>query len=278
MFEGYWMNIYALEGHKVRCVTLEGPYEYQTERAQKYLEIGKEYTVESTEVHSSSTDVILKEFPNIEFTSGLFEDVVKQSEEDDQKHPDYWKYHDKTPLMKIVATNIGEKKEIDWKGKKVTTGIFKYAVDQPIFLDTENVKDDAVCDRRYHGGINKAVYAYSLDHYDYWKELHPDLDFEYGIFGENLTVTGLDETQIHIGDIFRVGECVLEVTQPREPCMKLGVRFNNMKVVKQFWNTSKSGVYFKILLTGHVKAGDVFREMETFPENPTIAEAFESKK
>ncbi len=278
MFDGYWMNIYALKGHKVRCVSLEAPYNYQTERAKKHLEIGKEYTVERTEVHSSSTDVILQELPEIEFSSGLFEDVLKQSKEDDEQHPDYWKYNDRYELMKIVSTNIGEKKEIDWKGKKVTTGIFKYAVDQPIFLDLENVKNDSICDRKHHGGIDQAVYGYALEHYEYWKGLYPDLDFEYGIFGENLTISGLDETKLHVGDIFRVGECVLEVTKPRQPCMKLGVRFNDMRVVKQFWNTSMSGVYFKILLTGHVKAGDVFREMETFPENPTIAEVFETKK
>lgn len=93
MFEDLWMNIYALKGHKVRCTHLDSPYEYQTERAKKYLEIGKIYTVESTEVHSSSTDVVLQEIPEVEFNSTLFEDVTKQSEEDDQKHPDYWKYH-----------------------------------------------------------------------------------------------------------------------------------------------------------------------------------------
>ena len=93
MFDNSWMNIYALKGHKVKCVSLESPYEYQTERAKKYLEIGKEYTVEKTEVCSSSTNVILQEIPEIEFNSTLFEDVKEQSKEYDKKHPDYWKYH-----------------------------------------------------------------------------------------------------------------------------------------------------------------------------------------
>ena len=277
MFEDVWMNIYALKGHKVRCISVEAMYEYETERAQKHLEIGKEYTVERTEVESSSTEVYLQEIPDVAFSSGLFEDVEKQSEEDDQQHPDYWKYHDKEPLMKIVSTNIGEKKEIDWNGERVTTGIFKYSVDEPIFLDTENVKKDTICNRKYHGGIDQAVYGYSLKHYDAWKELHPDLDFEYGIFGENLTIDDLDETKIHVGDIYRVGETVLEVTKPREPCMKLGIRFNNMKVVRQMWKSTMSGVYFKVLLTGNVKAGDVFVEMQKCPENPTIAEVFTSR-
>jgi hypothetical protein len=94
MFDHLWMNIYALKGHKVRCISLEGAYEYQTEVAQQHLELGKEYTVEETEVYSSSTEVYLQEIPDVAFNSTLFEDVEKQSEEDDQKHPDYSKYHD----------------------------------------------------------------------------------------------------------------------------------------------------------------------------------------
>ena len=93
IFEDTSMNMYALKGHKVKCVDLESPYDYQTERAKKHLEIGKIYTVESTEVRSFSTNVVLQEIPDVEFNSTLFEDIQKQSEEDDRKHPDYWKYH-----------------------------------------------------------------------------------------------------------------------------------------------------------------------------------------
>ncbi|MDT7831182.1 MOSC domain-containing protein [Flavobacteriaceae bacterium S356] len=180
--------------------------------------------------------------------------------------------------MKIISTNLGDKREIDWKGKKVTTGIFKFPVDDSIFLDVETVKEDTICDRNYHGGIDQAVYGYSLKHYDFWKEKYPNLDWSYGMFGENLTIDDLDETKIHVGDTYKVGECIVEVTKPRQPCMKLGVRFNNMKVVKQFWNTTMSGIYFKILQIGNVKAGDVFEQLKSCPENPTIAEVYETKK
>jgi len=180
--------------------------------------------------------------------------------------------------MKIVATNIGERQEINWKGKLVTTGIFKYSVDKPIFLDTEDVKDDAVCDRENHGGILQAVYGYSLKHYDYWQKLYPDLKFENGIFGENLTVDDLDETKIHQGDTFKLGETILEATVQRNPCFKLGIRFNNMKVVKQFWNTTFCGVYFKVIQTGFVKAGDVFEQIKSCPENPTIADLYVARR
>lgn len=180
--------------------------------------------------------------------------------------------------MKIVATNIGDRREINWKGKTVTTGIFKFPIDQPIFLDIETVREDTICDRNYHGGIDQAVYGYSLKHYDFWKEKYPDLEWTYGMFGENLTIDDLEETKIHVGDTYKVGGCIVEVTKPRQPCMKLGVRFNDMKVVKQFWNTTMSGVYFKILQTGTVQAGDVFEQIKSCPENPTIAAIYETKK
>jgi len=180
--------------------------------------------------------------------------------------------------MKIVATNIGERKEIDWKGKPVTTGIFKFPVETPIFLDVEKVKDDAICDRKYHGGIDQAVYVYSENHYAYWKELYPNLDWNYGMFGENLTVSDLEESQLHVGDTFKVGEVIIEVTKPRQPCMKLGVRFNDMKIVKQFWQQNLPGVYFKILQTGSVKSGDKFEQIKSYPQNPTIEEVYKSKR
>ena len=180
--------------------------------------------------------------------------------------------------MKIIATNIGERKEINYKGKIVETGIFKYPVNEPIFLDTEDVKGDVICNRENHGGILQAVYGYSLKHYDYFKKLHPIVDFEMGIFGENLTIDDLDETKIHQGDTFKVGDAILEATVQRNPCYKLGIRFNDMKIVKQFWNTTFCGVYFKVLQTGFVKEGDVFEQIKSCPENSTIAELYVAKR
>lgn len=278
MFDDLWMNIYALKGHKVRCINQSSPYEYEAEKARKHLVVGQEYTVDYTEVHNESTDVYLQEIPEVSFNSACFEDVEKQSKEDDVKHPDYIKHHPELQPMTVVSTNIGERQEIDWKGKKVVTGIFKYPVEEPIFLDVENVKEDAICDRKYHGGIDQAVYAYSFRHYSHFIRLFPKSDWQPGMFGENLTVENLDETALHAGDTFQVGECILEVTKPREPCMKLGVRFGNMKVVKEFWNTTYSGVYFKVLQTGHVEVGDEFVPIKRCPENKTIAELYQEKK
>jgi len=181
--------------------------------------------------------------------------------------------------MKIITTNIGERQEIDWKGKKVLTGIFKYPVAQPIFLDVEDVKGDALCDREKHGGIDQAVYAYSQKHYNYWKELYPKLSWtKGGMLGENLTVDDLDETNIHIGDTFEIGEAIIEVTKPRPPCLKLGVKFENTSILKQFWNTTMCGVYFKVLKTGFVKTGDELKQIKSCPENKTIAMVYTEKR
>lgn len=180
--------------------------------------------------------------------------------------------------MKIVSVNIGEKRTIQWRNKTVETGIFKFPIDHPIYLDVENVKNDAIVNRKSHGGIDKAVYAYGENNYRYFKELHPDLDWQYGMFGENITVDHLEETQVHIGEIYQLGEAKIQVSKPRQPCFKLGIRFNDQTIVKQFWNSTKCGVYFKVLKQGNVTVGDKLNLLETANNNPTIAEVYHSKK
>jgi len=181
--------------------------------------------------------------------------------------------------MKIVSTNVGKVKEIVWKGKTITTGIYKKPTAEPIFLDVEDVKGDALCDREKHGGIDQAVYAYSLKHYDYWRKLYPSITWTTGgMFGENLTIDVLDETKIYIGDTYKVGEVIIEVTKPRPPCLKLGVKFNDTAILKQFWNTSMSGVYFKVLQTGFVKKNDTLTLIKRNPKAKTIAQVYEEKR
>ncbi len=180
--------------------------------------------------------------------------------------------------MKVISVNIGEKRKIQWRKKLVETGIYKFPVEAPIFLDIEDVKNDNVIDRKYHGGIEQAVYAYSENHYEYWEKLYPDLEWNYGMFGENLTITNLDETNIHVGSVYQLGEAIIEVTKPRQPCYKLGVRFNNQKVIKQFWNSTKSGIYFKVLKTGSVTKNDELILLKNVIDNPTIAQVYESKR
>lgn len=164
--------------------------------------------------------------------------------------------------MKIISTNIGETRIIKWKGKEVKTGIFKFPVDKPIYLETEDVVNDHVIDRKYHGGADKACYLYSADHYSYWKKFYPELELTWGVFGENLTIDGLQEANINIGDIFEIGEAVVQATQPRQPCFKLEFRFNDKRIVKQFVDSGFSGVYVRVLKTGIVQTGDTMKLIE----------------
>jgi len=165
--------------------------------------------------------------------------------------------------MKIISTNIGEPRIVNWNGKEVKTGIFKYPVDYPIFLGLEDVENDHVIDRRYHGGFDKACYLYSSDHYGYWQKLYPELEMPFGIFGENLTVEGLYESQINIGDIFKIGKAVVQATQPRQPCFKMEFRFNNNQIVQQFINSGFSGIYVRVLEKGNVRTGDSMELIES---------------
>jgi len=180
--------------------------------------------------------------------------------------------------MKVVSLNIGEKKTLIWRGKNVVTGIFKSAVKGPVFLGKEDVDRDNVIDRRVHGGTDKAVYVFSLEHYEYFKNLHPKLTWQFGMFGENLTFSRLNEDEINVGDIYQLGETILQASQPRQPCYKLGIRFEDPAIIKQFWSTTKSGVYFKVLKTGLIRIDDELILIDKSISTPTIVEVFSSKK
>mgnify|MGYP003631914211 CR=1 FL=1 len=183
-----------------------------------------------------------------------------------------------TLKMKVISVNIGERTKVQWRKKIVETGIFKYPVSTPVFLNTEVVTNDTIVDRVHHGGPLQAVYAFGEQHYAEFKVLYPDLDWNYGMFGENLTVSGLNEENIHVGSIYQLGNAKIEVTKPRQPCYKLGIRFQDQTIVKQIWNSTKCGVYFKVLETGNVAKNDTFILLENKPANPTIADVYTSKR
>jgi len=176
--------------------------------------------------------------------------------------------------MQIISTNIGAPVTVEWRGQQVSTGIFKYEINAPIFLGQEDVVNDHVLDRRFHGGPDKACYLYSADHYQFWKTKYPDQDWQWGMFGENLTVGGLDESNIHIGDVYQIGEAIVQVSQPRQPCFKLGVRFGDQKVVDDFWLLPFPGIYVRVLQFGNVKKGDEFVLLERNPDSLSVSQVF----
>jgi MOSC domain-containing protein YiiM len=177
--------------------------------------------------------------------------------------------------MQVTSTNIAQPTTIVYRGKKVVTGIYKTPTQQPIYLGESDVKDDTVTDRKYHGGEFKACYLFSENQYDYWKNLYPNLDWNWGMFGENLTVNGLDETKLVIGAIYKVGSALIQITEPREPCFKLGVKFGSQKVVKQFVNHGFPGTYVRVLEEGYVKTGDIFRLIEQGTNNLTTQQYYQ---
>lgn len=177
--------------------------------------------------------------------------------------------------MKVVSVNIGERKGVKYRGKTVQTGIFKKPVTHPIILGKFDVEGDAVIDRRYHGGEFKACYLYSADHYEFWKNKYPDLEWEYGMFGENITVEGLNEEEIQIGDIFYLGDCRVRVTQPRQPCFKLGLRFGSQTIVKAFSQAPFPGVYVSVIEEGAVKIGDNFSLSERLHDTIGLLDVYE---
>jgi MOSC domain-containing protein YiiM len=158
--------------------------------------------------------------------------------------------------IRIVSTNVGQPREIILKDRVVLTSFFKNPVEGRVAVRRHNMDGDRQADLRVHGGPNKAVYAYASEHYAYWKKQLPDAELSWGAFGENLTLAGLTEEEAQIGDRWRAGSVVVQVTQPRMPCFKMNLRFGRGEMVQRFWRSGFSGIYCSIIEEGELAAGD----------------------
>lgn len=176
--------------------------------------------------------------------------------------------------MELVSINIATIKTIEHNGKQVPTGIFKQPTTGSVYVGKYNLEGDNQADLKNHGGRNKAIYGFSQDHYPYWASVLNNPHLEPGAFGENLTITNLDESRIHIGDQFRLGECLLEVSQPRVPCFKLGIALNNMDIPQQFIEQGETGVYFRVIEEGSIKAGDQLELVASEPSKIAVKSLF----
>lgn len=176
--------------------------------------------------------------------------------------------------MKIVSTNTAKPQFVTINGEQQRTGIFKKPTNQPIYLDTEEVKGDEISNRKVHGGIYKACYLFSADHYPHWQNLYPQLDWHYGMLGENLTVEGLDETQINVGDIYKVGNALIQVTQPREPCATFAAKMGTADIMQQFIAHGRPGTYVRVLQQGEVKVGDALELVEASKHPVSVTDFF----
>lgn len=172
--------------------------------------------------------------------------------------------------MRLHALNLSGLTQIQHAGETIGTGIFKQPVDGPVRATRLTLEGDRQVDLRYHGGADKAIYVYPHEHYAYWAATLDRDDLSPGRFGENFTTEGLLETDVHIGDQFRIGEALVEVTQPRVPCFKLGIAMGDPRFIKQFLHSERCGFYLRVLEEGTMQAGDSIERSFTHPAGVSV--------
>lgn len=174
--------------------------------------------------------------------------------------------------MKIVSVNVGLPREVVWKGITVRTAIFKKPVTGAVTIGELNLSGDQQADLAVHGGSEKAVYAYPVEHYEYWRQHLPDDALSWAAFGENLTTAGLAEDKLCIGDLLRAGSAVLRITQPRMPCYKLQVKFNRDDMTQRFLLSGRTGLYLSVIEPGDVTAGSEVKILARDPDAVTVSD------
>lgn len=175
-------------------------------------------------------------------------------------------------LMQVVSVNVGLPREVVWKHTRVSTAIFKEPVKGSIPIRQLDLDGDRQADLTVHGGPDKAVYGYPIEHYGYWREKLLQMPPGLGVFGENLTTRDVLEENLNIGDRLRVGTALLQVAQPRMPCYKLQVRFDRDDMTKLFAISRRSGFYFSVIEEGEVKEDDAMEIVHRDEHRVSVAE------
>jgi len=178
--------------------------------------------------------------------------------------------------MNLVSINVSRPIDVKHRERLIRTGIFKKPVAGPVRVNSLNLEGDGQADLKNHGGAHKAVYAYSLDHYAYWRSVLKWEHMPYGQFGENLTVSGLDESKSHVGDQLQIGSALFTITQPRVPCFKLGIRLNDENMPKMFSDSKRTGFYLRVLREGEIKSEDTVHVLEHGRGRVAIKALFEA--
>ena len=179
------------------------------------------------------------------------------------------------PIGHLLSINVAQPQKVAYRGTKVATGIYKLPIEGPVMVRTLGIDGDAQADLKVHGGVDKAVYLYAQENYDLWsaelgKPLAP------GHFGENLTVTGLLEDGIRPGDELTIGGAILQVTEPRFPCFKLGIKMADQRFLVRFQESGRSGFYCSVIQEGKIQSGDAITHRPTSGREPTILEMVRS--
>lgn len=179
--------------------------------------------------------------------------------------------------MKVISVNYSGVKTIAHEGKIVTTGIFKQPSLEPAVVDFDGIKGDAQADLVNHGGPHKAIYGFSSHHYDYWRKKLERNNIPFGTFGENLTISHLNESDVCIGDQYQIGDCILEVSQPRVPCFKLSIALKNKFAVKSFTATYNTGVYFRVINPGTIAINEDVIKINSVKPSVSVQSLFKAK-
>jgi ferredoxin-NADP reductase/MOSC domain-containing protein YiiM len=175
-------------------------------------------------------------------------------------------------MSRLVSVNVGLPREIEWQGKVVRTAIWKRSVTRRVFARRLNLDGDCQADLAGHGGEQRAVMVYQLESYRYWESHLGRTGFDYGQFGENFTVDGLADDEVCVGDRYRIGGAVFEVTQPRVTCYRVGIRMNNPQMPALLVSHHRPGFYFRVIEEGEVGAGDEIVKLSDGPGKITVAE------
>jgi len=178
--------------------------------------------------------------------------------------------------VKLLSVNVSQPVEIDYNNTRISTSIFKKPVEGKIAVSQFNLAGDQQVDLENHGGGHKAVYGFSAEQYDYWRDELVRPELHYGQFGENLTISNLDESVLCIGDQLQIGDCTLEITQPRVPCFKLGIALNLNTMPKKFIQHGHTGIYFKVLQTGSIETGDQVKRVFQHPKALPVKTLFKA--
>ena len=174
--------------------------------------------------------------------------------------------------MKILSINVSEPQKVTFNGKELITSIYKKPVSNRVQVTSQGIEGDRQADLSVHGGDDKAVYAYSYSHYKLWGE-HLKKEFnEYGLVGENLTIDNFDENDIRIGDRFKINDCVLQVSQPRIPCYKIGIKMNSRDFPRMFSQSGLLGSYLRVVEEGSIDKDDTIEKIHKENNSMSIKE------
>jgi MOSC domain-containing protein YiiM len=174
--------------------------------------------------------------------------------------------------MQLISVNVGQSREIEYDGRTFSTAIFKYPQEGRLAVGEQGIEGDQQADRKNHGGRDKALLVYAHDYYHEWSTLLNRTDLRPGMFGENLTVSGLADDQVRVGDTLRIGDITVQVSQPRSPCYKLSARLNDSSVLQKYVKRGMVGFYVRVLEPGTVGAGDEVTFLRRADRSMTVRE------